>query len=125
MFPGILEQAFDPALYRLCARNVRGNASFFGRDDPASYRTYHRGAACGKPAIESIAFADADCEHGRAPRIRRRGRRLIDFGMRRAHSAEAVIHAPRAAFLAGFDATATVEAGRRFGIPLSGTMAHS
>jgi nicotinate phosphoribosyltransferase len=54
-----------------------------------------------------------------------RGRRLIDFGMRRAHEAHAALHAARAAYLAGFDATATVEAGRRFGIPLSGTMAHS
>ncbi len=54
-----------------------------------------------------------------------RGRRLIDFGMRRAHGAEAALHAARGAYLAGFDATATVEAGRRFGIPLSGTMAHS
>jgi len=54
-----------------------------------------------------------------------RGRRLIDFGMRRAHGAEAALFAARAAFIAGFDATATVEAGRRFGIPLSGTMAHS
>ena len=54
-----------------------------------------------------------------------RGRRLIDFGMRRAHGAEAAILAARAAFLAGFDATATVDAGRQFGIPLSGTMAHS
>jgi nicotinate phosphoribosyltransferase len=53
------------------------------------------------------------------------GRRLIDFGMRRAHGAEASLLAARAAYLAGFDATATVEAGRRFGIPLSGTMAHS
>jgi nicotinate phosphoribosyltransferase len=54
-----------------------------------------------------------------------RGRRLVDFGMRRAHGAEAALYAARAAFLAGFDATATVEAGRRFGIALSGTMAHS
>jgi nicotinate phosphoribosyltransferase len=53
------------------------------------------------------------------------GRRLVDFGMRRAHGAEAAVLAARAAFLAGFDATATVEAGRRFGIPFSGTMAHS
>jgi len=50
---------------------------------------------------------------------------LIDFGMRRAHGAEAALLAARAAYLAGFDATATVEAGRRFGIPLSGTMAHA
>jgi len=53
------------------------------------------------------------------------GRRLVDFGMRRAHGAEAALFAARAAFLAGFDATATVEAGRVYGIPLSGTLAHS
>ena len=53
-----------------------------------------------------------------------RGRRLVDFGMRRAHEADAGVLAARAAYLAGFHATATVEAGRRFGIPLSGTMAH-
>jgi nicotinate phosphoribosyltransferase len=54
-----------------------------------------------------------------------RGKRLVDFGMRRAHGEEAALYAARAAYLAGFDATATVEAGRQFGIPLSGTMAHS
>ncbi|MDE2263410.1 MAG: nicotinate phosphoribosyltransferase [Gammaproteobacteria bacterium] len=54
-----------------------------------------------------------------------RGRRLVDFGLRRAHEAEAGLYAARAAYLAGFHATATVEAGRRFGIPLSGTLAHS
>src|SRR5215831_16675726 len=53
------------------------------------------------------------------------GKQLIDFGMRRAHEADAAVLAARAAYLAGFDATATVEAGRRFGIPLSGTLAHS
>jgi len=53
------------------------------------------------------------------------GRRMIDFGMRRAHEADAALYAARATHLAGFDATATVEAGQRFGIPLSGTMAHS
>lgn len=53
------------------------------------------------------------------------GRRLVDFGMRRAHGAEAALLASRATYLAGFDATATVEAARRFDIPVSGTMAHS
>jgi nicotinate phosphoribosyltransferase len=53
------------------------------------------------------------------------GRQLIDFGMRRAHGAEAALLAARACAVAGFDGTATVEAGRRFGIPLFGTMAHS
>ncbi|MBX6421635.1 MAG: nicotinate phosphoribosyltransferase [Nevskia sp.] len=53
------------------------------------------------------------------------GRRLVDFGLRRAHGAEAGLLAARAAYLAGFDGTATVLAGARFGIPLYGTMAHS
>ncbi len=53
------------------------------------------------------------------------GRALIDFGMRRAHGAEAACLAARAAAIAGFAGTATVEAGRRFGLPLFGTMAHS
>lgn|SRR5512138_143418 len=50
---------------------------------------------------------------------------LIDFGMRRAHGAEAACFASRASYIAGFDATATVEAARRYGIPAVGTMAHS
>jgi nicotinate phosphoribosyltransferase len=54
-----------------------------------------------------------------------RGRSLVDFGMRRAHGAEAAVLAARAAVLAGFAGTATAEAGRRFGLPVFGTMAHS
>jgi nicotinate phosphoribosyltransferase len=50
---------------------------------------------------------------------------LVDFGMRRAHGAEAGLMAARASYLAGFAGTATVLAGQGFGIPLYGTMAHS
>lgn len=53
------------------------------------------------------------------------GQLLIDFGLRRAHGAEAGVLAARAAWIAGFDGTATVLAGELFGIPLYGTMAHS
>ena len=53
------------------------------------------------------------------------GKLLVDFGLRRAHGAEAGLLAARAAYLAGFGGTATVLAGKRFGIPLYGTMAHS
>jgi nicotinate phosphoribosyltransferase len=53
------------------------------------------------------------------------GKLLVDFGLRRAHGAEAGLLAARAAWLAGFNGTATVLAGQRFGIPLYGTMAHS
>ena len=50
---------------------------------------------------------------------------LVDFGLRRAHGAEAGLYAARASYLAGFAATSTVAAGIRFAIPVSGTMAHS
>jgi nicotinate phosphoribosyltransferase len=53
------------------------------------------------------------------------GKQLIDFGMRRAHGAEAAVLAARASYLAGFDGTATVLAKQMFGIPIFGTMAHS
>jgi nicotinate phosphoribosyltransferase len=53
------------------------------------------------------------------------GRGVMEFGARRAHGIDAGIRAARAAYIAGFDSSSIVEAGRRFGIPLSGTMAHS
>jgi nicotinate phosphoribosyltransferase len=53
------------------------------------------------------------------------GKRLVDYGLRRAHGAEAGVLAARAAFVAGFAGTATVAAGLEFGIPVYGTMAHS
>jgi nicotinate phosphoribosyltransferase len=53
------------------------------------------------------------------------GRLLVDFGLRRAHGAEAGLLAARAAYIAGYSGTATVAAGSRMGIPFFGTMAHS
>ena len=53
------------------------------------------------------------------------GKQLVDFGLRRAHGAEAGLLAARASYLAGFAGTATVLAHREFGIPVIGTMAHS
>ncbi len=52
-------------------------------------------------------------------------RLLVDFGLRRAHGAEAGLLAARAAYIAGFGATSNVLAAKNFGIPMSGTMAHS
>jgi nicotinate phosphoribosyltransferase len=49
----------------------------------------------------------------------------VDFGLRRAHGAEAGLLAARATYLAGFAGTATVLATPLFGIPCFGTMAHS
>ena len=53
------------------------------------------------------------------------GKLLVDFGLRRAHGAEAGIMAARASYIAGFAGTATLLAEQRYGIPVFGTMAHS
>lgn len=53
------------------------------------------------------------------------GRPLVDFGLRRAHGAEAGLLSARASYLAGFSGTSNVLAGWRWGIPVSGTMAHA
>lgn len=53
------------------------------------------------------------------------GRGVIEFGLRRAHGPEAGLAASRAAFIGGCVATSNVLAGRRFGIPVAGTMAHA
>jgi len=52
-------------------------------------------------------------------------RLLVDFGLRRAHGAEAGLLAARASYLAGFAGSSTVLAAVRFGVPVFGTMAHS
>ncbi|MEP6915451.1 MAG: nicotinate phosphoribosyltransferase [Acidobacteriota bacterium] len=53
------------------------------------------------------------------------GHPVMEFGARRAHGIDAAIYAARAASIGGCAGTSLVEAGRRFGIPVSGTMAHS
>lgn len=53
------------------------------------------------------------------------GRRVSDFGARRAHNMDAAVYGARAAYIGGADSTATVLAGQAFDIPVSGTMAHS
>jgi nicotinate phosphoribosyltransferase len=52
-------------------------------------------------------------------------RPVIEFGGRRAHGMEAAMYAARAACLAGCRATSNVDAGYRYGVTVSGTMAHS
>jgi nicotinate phosphoribosyltransferase len=54
-----------------------------------------------------------------------RGRSVIDFSLRRTHGIDAGMKVARASYLAGFDGTSNVLAGRRYGIPIVGTMAHS
>ena len=53
------------------------------------------------------------------------GKLLVDFGLRRAHGADAGLVAARASYIAGFSGTATISAKKLFQIPVYGTMAHS
>ncbi len=54
-----------------------------------------------------------------------RGRDVVEFGTRRAHSPEAGVLAGRAAYIGGCVGTSNTLSGYRFGIPVYGTAAHS
>jgi nicotinate phosphoribosyltransferase len=53
------------------------------------------------------------------------GRTVIDFGARRTHGIDAALKAARAFHIAGVHGTSNVLAGKIYGIPVAGTMAHS
>ena len=53
------------------------------------------------------------------------GRKLADFALRRTHGTDAGMKVAYSTFLAGFDGTSNVLAGKEFGIPVLGTVAHS
>jgi nicotinate phosphoribosyltransferase len=53
------------------------------------------------------------------------GRSVVDFGARRMHGADSALKQPRAFYIGGVDSTSNVLAGRLWGIPVAGTMAHS
>lgn len=52
-------------------------------------------------------------------------RQFVDFSPRRDHGADAALKGARAAYIGGAAATSNVLAGSVYGIPVSGTMAHS
>lgn len=53
------------------------------------------------------------------------GRPVIDFGPRRMHGIDAALKAARAFWIGGVAATSNVLAGKLYGVPVAGTMAHS
>lgn len=53
------------------------------------------------------------------------GRAVMEFGARRAHNFDAAIYGARAAYIAGCVGSATTYAGKEYGLPVLGTMAHS
>lgn len=54
-----------------------------------------------------------------------KGRALFDFSLRRTHGTDAGIKVPRSSYIAGFNGTSCVLAGKLYKIPIVGTMAHS
>lgn len=54
-----------------------------------------------------------------------KGALLVDFSFRRTQGIDASLKVARASYLAGFGGTSNVLAGKLYGIPISGTMAHS
>ena len=54
-----------------------------------------------------------------------KGRPVMEFGARRAQGYDGATYGARAAYIGGAAGTATVSAGKAFGIPVLGTMAHS
>ena len=66
-----------------------------------------------------IATKAARCVHAA------RGRAVVDFSLRRTHGIDAGMKVARSSYLAGVAGTSNVRAGRRYGIPVVGTMAHS
>jgi nicotinate phosphoribosyltransferase len=54
-----------------------------------------------------------------------RGHRVVDFASRRAHGMDAALKVARSSYIAGFEATSNVLAGKEYGIPVAGTLAHS
>ncbi|HHP7235064.1 MAG TPA: nicotinate phosphoribosyltransferase [Desulfobacterales bacterium] len=67
----------------------------------------------------TIASKAARCYHAAE------GRGLVDFSLRRTQGADAGMAVARSSYIAGFDATSNVAAGKLYGLPTSGTMAHS
>ncbi len=66
-----------------------------------------------------IASKAARCVHAA------QGRAVVDFALRRAQGIDAGMKAARASYIGGCNSTSNTLAGKRYGIPIVGTMAHS
>jgi nicotinate phosphoribosyltransferase len=76
-------------------------------------------------ALNVIGTATMQASKAARVAIACQGRTFVDFSARRDHGVDAAVSAARAALIAGASSTSLVDAGRRTGAALSGTMAHA
>lgn len=77
------------------------------------------------PLLNRINFATLMTTNAARIRLLSKGRRLMEFGLRRAQGPDGAMSASRYSYLGGFDCTSNVLAGYKYGIPIAGTVAHS
>jgi nicotinate phosphoribosyltransferase len=75
--------------------------------------------------INQVAFQTMVASKAARVAIACGGRPFVDFSARRDHGIDAAIKTARAATIGGAAATSLVDAGRRYGLPVTGTMAHA
>lgn len=75
--------------------------------------------------LNAVLYATAVASKAARCVMAAEGRDVVDFSLRRDHGGEASLIAARSAWVAGAAGTSNVLAGKRLGIPLYGTMAHS
>lgn len=77
------------------------------------------------PLLNILNFGTLIATKAARMKLAARGEPILEFGARRAHGLDGALAASWAAYVGGCDATSNVLAGRLYGIPVKGTMAHS
>lgn len=75
--------------------------------------------------LNQISFQTLIASKGVRSVLAAQGKPVIDFGARRAQGTDAALKGARALHIAGFHSTSNMLAGQRYGLPVTGTQAHS